>query len=896
MVIPPMRKIPQPFLRPAQLFVFLWLLATAFPVVAQTDFSCRAEVNRTTVPRGGNIVLTISAEGDVGWSADFILPEFSGVRVQSGGTNQSMSVINGKARTSVSRTWYLTVETEKDFTIDPVRINSPTGDCRTRPIRITVTAPLPPKKIPPANTGNRVPAPSGNDVGGAGSQSGQPGDDIFLTLDVDHEEAWVGQQIILSFRYWRRIQPWNNPSYQAPRTEGFWREGLGVEKNYRKVVKGRAYSVTEIRYSLFPTRSGELVVEPAELSFPEGVFDRFFNSRRSRRGPNILKTRSLVIKVNELPAPRPKGFSGIVASRLSLQASVDRGTVPRGEALGMKVILIADGFLKGFSGLSIPAPEGARMHDASESFRSRVAQDRISGEITVEKVIIPSEEGQMTIPSLELSWFDSGRGEYRTARTPSRQVEVTPSDLPRVGDDSSGFLRNEISRLGDDLAFIHQVPGHLARRAGPWLGSFGWWIVFLLPAVLLAVLRFYLRRLSADRRNPAARRLRLSLATARAELTTASGQADSPECMNSLARSIAGFVADCTDRSPASVGATEVVDYCDDLELPENGRRLVRIMDECDSARYGGARIAGGADLVSEVETLLVELDEIRKKRAETSTTSSGPVLGLLAVAFLLALATPAVMAQEPDAAGRPGADPVRLTAEGNQAYTEGRTDQALDLYLEAQSLGVNDAVLHFNLGNTYARRGELGQAVASYLRARRLAPRDRDIQTNLTWVRQHIKDLELTDQKLPLFIAQAAAVIAALTLDQWGWVLLLVVWITSALVAWAWYREDFGTNLRRALLVSAACLLVVATVTVGRWYHEQVRNEAVVIVEMAEVKSGPAENFPVLFQVHDGLTVNIEGEREGWVRIGLGGEWVGWLTSDSVTSVRLDRDQVSGR
>ncbi|MCK9995978.1 MAG: BatD family protein, partial [Candidatus Krumholzibacteria bacterium] len=589
-------------------------------------------------------------------------------------------------------------------------------------------------------------------------------------------------------------------------------------------------------------------------------------------------------------------FSGIVASRLSLQANVDRKTVPRGEALGLKVILIADGFLKGFSGLDIVAPEGARMHDAAESFRSRVAQDRISGEITVEKVIIPNEDGLMTISPLELFWFDSGRGEYRVARTPTREIEVTPSDLPRVGDDSSGFLRNEISRLSEDLAFIHQVPDHLGRRAGPWLGSLGWWIIFLLPAVLLVVLRFYLRRLSADRRNPAARRLRLSLVTARAELAKASGQVDTPECMTSLARSIAGFVADCTDRPLAAVGAVEVVEYCEEVGLPENGRRLARIMDECDSARYGGAPVAGGVDLVSEVETLLEKLDETRKKRAETRMSSSGPVAGLLSLVFLLALTVPTVMAQESDDGRRPGADPVRLVAEGNQSYTEGQTDKALELYLEAQSLGVNDAVLHFNIGNTYARRGELGQAVASYLRARRLAPRDQDTQTNLTWVRQHIKDLELTDQKLPLFIAQAAAVIAALTLDQWGWVLLLSTWFTAALVAWAWYREDFGTHLRRALLVSAACLLVVATVTIGRWFHEEVRNEAVVIVEMAEVKSGPADNFPVLFQVHDGLTVNIEGEREGWVRIGLGGEWVGWLTSGSVTSVRPDPDQLSGR
>ena len=416
----------------------LVLLAAALVGGAQASVTCSADVNRNTVPRGENVMLTVSAEGEVGWSVDFTLPDLPGVRIQSGGTNQSMSVINGQARTSVSRTWYLTVETANDFTIGPVTISSEGGQCTTDPINIAVTAPLPPKKVPPVDSGNRVPAPVVGDIGTTGSQSGQPGDDIFLTLDVDHEEAWVGQQIILTFRYWRRIQPWNNPSYQAPRTEGFWREDLGAEKRYRKVVQGRAYDVTEIGYSLFPTRSGELIIEPAELTFAEGVFDRFFNSSRSRRGPSILRTRSLVIKVRELPAPRPENFSGIVASRLSLQATVDRQSVPRGEAVGLKTTLIADGFLKGFSGLQMQAPAGARMHDASESFRSRVTQDRVSGEFLVEKVLIPGEEGLMVIPPLELSWFDSGRGEYRVARTPVKQIEVTPSDLPRNGDRPRG--------------------------------------------------------------------------------------------------------------------------------------------------------------------------------------------------------------------------------------------------------------------------------------------------------------------------------------------------------------------------------------------------------------------------------------------------------------------------
>jgi len=883
-----MRKIPR-HLSGTALLVLVVLLSP-LRVVAQSDISCEARVNRSSVPRGENIVLTVSATGDMGWSADFRLPEIRGARIQSGGTNQSMSVINGKARTSVSRTWYLRVEAEGEFIIGPVVISAGGTECRTDPIKVMVTAPLPPKNIPPANTGNRVPAPSvGGDVGGG--QSGQPGDDIFLTLDTDFQEAWVGQQIILTFRYWRRVQPWNNPSYKAPRTEGFWREDLGEEKNYRKAVQGRAYNVTEIRYSLFPTRSGELIVEPAELSFPEGVFDRFFNSRRSRRGPNVLRTRSLVIKVKDLPAPRPAGFSGIVASRLSLQANVDQDSVPRGEALGLKVTLVADGFLKGFAGLKITAPEDTRMHDAAESFQSRPTHDRMSGTISVEKVLIPGREGVMVIPPVELAWFDSRRGEYRMARAAIGEVQVTPSDLPLAGDDSSGFLRSEISRLGEDLAFIHQVPRRLGQRSGPWLGSWLWWVVFLLPVLIIGLLRFYLNRLSADRRNPAGRRRRLSFVTASAELAKVGAEADASECMTGIARAICGFVADCTNRTPAAIGVAEVLEYGAGLGQGASTDRLVEILDECDSARYGGGLSGvGGAQVTSEVEDLLKGLDDARKAHANPSTRAGGPVVGLVSAALFLVLSVPLIHAAEPAPVGRPGADPVRLLAEGNQAYTAGETDQALSLYLEVRSLGVNDPVLHFNLGNVYARRGELGQAVASYLRAKRLAPRDRDIRANLAWVRHHIKDLELSDEDWPLFIAQVAWAVSALTLDQWGVVLLVMIWLTAALVGWGWYREDFGIQLRRLLLACGACLLIVATVTAGRWYNEEVRNEVVVIIPVAEVKSGPAENFPVLFEVHDGLTVNVEGEREGWVRIGLGGEWRGWLPSGSVTPVRMDR------
>ena len=201
---------------------------------------------------------------------------------------------------------------------------------------------------------------------------------------------------------------------------------------------------------------------------------------------------------------------------------------------------------------------------------------------------------------------------------------------------------------------------------------------------------------------------------------------------------------------------------------------------------------------------------------------------------------------------------------------------------------GADDAILHYNLGNAHARSGELGRAIASYLRAQRRDPRDADVRTNLAWVRSHTRDLELAGGSLPPVVQQLDDLAHMLSLDEWSAVLAVLSWLTAALVAWSWRRGYLGTNTRRLLILLGAVTLLVGVVASTRWYEEQVRDTAVVIAEEVEVRSGPATSFPVVFRVHDGLTLVMRGEREGWVRIGLGGDWVGWVPAGVLEPVRI--------
>ncbi|MCP4574199.1 MAG: hypothetical protein GY838_17695 [bacterium] len=842
------------------------------PSPARADAECRAVTDRTSVPMGGEIKLQVTVEGDVGWSAEFKLPDLGPVKVYDGGTNQSMSSVNGRTRTSVSRTWYLRVNEQRNFTIGPVKVTAAGQTCETRSIDIEVTAAVP---VTPDTAGNRTAPPPGQAAPGRPAPAtSHTGDEIFVTLEADKEEAWIGEQIILSFRYWRRIQPWNNPSYTAPRTEGFWREELGPERTYRQVLNGRAYNVTEIRYALFPTRAGNLDIEPASLAFPEDVFDRFFSNRRRSRGPRTLRTGPVTVRVSALPQPAPEGFSGLVANELRLTAAVDRDTVPRGEPVGWAVSLDADGFLKGFDGLAVTSPEGARLHDATEDFAVDPRGDRLRSAITLEKVIVPEVDEDLVVPPVDLVWFDANADRYRTTSGESHLVTVTAGTGGGAGEhETSGFMRSEIARLGEDLAFIHPVPRNLDPGGEPFTGSAPWWILLLAPAAVLGIWRLILLRWSVERRDPARRRRRKALGAARKSLAEVARD-PGPAAADRIVRAVLGYVADRLDEPVAAVGAAELRQYCAERGRADLGEDLADLIDVCDAARFGGGAELDPPTLASRADAGLVSLAGAPDRKGG----AAGATVALLLAGVMSVAVVTGVTAQSPD--------PARLLAEGNQAYTEGDLDRALSRYLAAREAGADDPVLHFNLGNTHARRGELGLAMASYERARRRAPRDRDIDQNAAWVSRHLRDLELAHKELPLFIRQFVQAVHWFTLDEWGAVLLLVAWALATVIGWAWWREGFGDGLRRAALLLAAVTIAAGVITAWRWHGERVVVTGVVVTGEVTVRSGPAESFPALFQVHDGLTLRVEARREGWTRVSLGGDWQGWLPGESVTLV----------
>jgi len=239
-----------------------------------------------------------------------------------------------------------------------------------------------------------------------------------------------------------------------------------------------------------------------------------------------------------------------------------------------------------------------------------------------------------------------------------------------------------------------------------------------------------------------------------------------------------------------------------------------------------------------------------------------------LGAALLLA---PAVRADDPARA---------LLDRGLDLYEAGDYDGAVDAFQKVLDTGVDDPVVHYDLGNARFKQGRLGFAIWHYRRALELAPRDEDIRSNLDYARflalDSIEQQAATDTKVRDWLDRVTAdEMARLT---------SLLWIVAAAAFVAW-RTGFGPAAlwRRlgsgVLVVWAASLTVTAVV----WHRVENLDEGVVLAREATVHNGPGDAFDTAFVLHEGAEVVLEGERGSWTEVSLPGELRGWIPTDAI-------------
>jgi hypothetical protein len=223
-----------------------------------------------------------------------------------------------------------------------------------------------------------------------------------------------------------------------------------------------------------------------------------------------------------------------------------------------------------------------------------------------------------------------------------------------------------------------------------------------------------------------------------------------------------------------------------------------------------------------------------------------------------------------------------------NQLYENGRYSEAALTYQQLVDQSYVDSSLFYNLGNAYYRRGDLGKAILYYERASRLAPRDQDIQANLSFVRGQILDQyeNLADSPLTQWTQTASS---KLTQNEMSILALVSFWVLAILIIIYSHshRPGLRKGLRFALLFVVLVFSLSALTLGGRVYAESTSPPGIVVVESVDVVSNPGEGGITQFTLHSGAKVLLLETRGQWARLSLPGDQIqGWVPTETVDGI----------
>lgn len=223
---------------------------------------------------------------------------------------------------------------------------------------------------------------------------------------------------------------------------------------------------------------------------------------------------------------------------------------------------------------------------------------------------------------------------------------------------------------------------------------------------------------------------------------------------------------------------------------------------------------------------------------------------------------------------------PLTIFQDANAAYRGGDYVHAASLYESLIAGGARNAGIYYNLANAYFKQDQLGAAILYYEKAKRLAPRDRDIAVNLGYVRG-LLEYRIEDKR-NWYVKTGEAALRSFTLREIGIASLalgMVCWLSWAFCLYV--RPESSWGFRRKTL------LTFTLIGFSLWFlkavHDATGQEAIVTKPQAQVRYGPSHKDQVAFRLGEGLKVRVKRKAGEWSRVVLINGETGWMDQEEI-------------
>ncbi|HIY89460.1 MAG TPA: BatD family protein [Candidatus Bacteroides pullicola] len=583
--------------------IFLWamLMMAAIPLWADDEVSFTASApDAVAVGDQFRLSYTITTQE----VRDFRVPSIKGFEVLMGpsrSTQSSVQIINGKTTStqSITFTYILMAKTEGEYTIPGATITADGNQMVSNSVKI---------KVLPADKSSQ----GGQQRGRTGSAT-ISGNDLFITGTINKTTVYEQEAILLTYKIYTQVDLRGFDNVKLPDFKGFHSQEVELPANRRwglEHYKGRNYQTTIFRqFVLFPQQSGKLTIDAARFDASIAVatqvdpfdFDSFFNGGGgSYMVKKSLFTPKLTIDVKALP-DKPADFSGGVGD-LNISSSINSTSVKTNDAVTVKLVISGTGNLKLLSNPEVKFPEDFEIYDPKSENNFRLTSDGLSGNKVIEYLAIPRNPGDYKIPPVSFTYFDVKSKSYKTLTTEGYDLHVEKGEGNATQTIANFTNKEELKVLNEDIRFIKQNEVKLTPRGSFFFGTPGYWLFYLIPALVFIVFFVIYRKQIAANANVAKVRTRKANKVAVKRLKLAGKLlADNKKdaFYDEVLKALWGYVSDKLSIPMSRLSKDNIEEELrnygvDDALIAE----FLKVLDNCEFARFAPADANQGMDKI----------------------------------------------------------------------------------------------------------------------------------------------------------------------------------------------------------------------------------------------------------------------------------------------------------
>lgn len=793
-------------------------------------------------------------------------------------SQSSYQMINGHTSSSSSVTITYTLYAAKNgsFTIGASHALVGGKRLSSRPVKIQVSG--------HAQRTNGAPNMHGQDsydqprMRSAGSAIS--GSDLFIKVSASKKRVHEQEPILLTYKVYTQVDL-TQLEGKMPDLKGFHTQEVPLPQQktfHTETVNGRPYKcVTWSQYVMYPQMTGRL--EIPSITFKGIVvqqnrnvdpMEAFFNGGSGYvEVKKDIKAPGITLQVDPLPQ-RPANFSGGVG-KFNISASLDKKEVKAGEPITLRVVVGGIGNLKLLKQPVVNFPKDFDKYDAKVTDKTRLTANGVEGNMVYDFLAVPRNQGSYTIPSVELTYYDTGKNAYKTIKTQPFKVEV------EKGDGTSGESEDFASQ-DKDIHTIKLGKAEQHKADEMFFGSFGYWISLLMPLIAFVVLLIVFRRRAIENADIVKKRSNRAgkIATKRLRLANKLMlQGKQGEFYDEVMRALWGYMSYKLNMPAEKLNRDNIREtlgrhFVDDATI----EKFTTALDECEFERYAPGDAAGNMNRTFEsAMTAIMDIENaINEARKNQKKHPAGYSFVWLLLAMICFGGTSAKAVTKNNA---------------DTEYQKGNYQQAIRDYEEILKNG-ESAEIYFNLGNAYYRTDNITKAVLNYERARLLSPGDDDINFNLQFARSKTID-KITPESEMFFVTWYKSLVNFTSVDNWAKTGILC--IVMALLLVLLYLFGPQLMLRKIGFFGGLAFFVIFLLSnLFAFQQKQAldnRTGAIIISPSVNIKKTPAKNSADQFVLHEGTRVDIiDKGMTDWrcIRVGDGRE--GWIETKAIEEI----------